>query len=358
MRSTWTRLWVFASMTILGFWGCSDLSLAGPITVKIDNMNPSSPSSGTCSNSNTCINIGGTYGVLQVTPEPPVSGTCGSSSCARVDVPILETQGDSLRVTNTRITNTGSSSKTFVLMAEREDVSLPGSGSYYYNTDTAGFFGPAAGNKIISKSFYRPNGGSYGQVGATYTYTVSCQFGQCTTPFNNPPTGAPRSVNVSPRWVKIELTITLQPNSFIVFSPGNRLVSESTPPVDGMEVLPPSNPCPTCTPRAQLSLFCATTHSTAKAFGCPSCVAEDAVATQEQKFKLFASTNWDNLLQDIARGDGEYLASLAALLKIPPEHRATFFSNIQTQRLTFTQDTIPTDQQLSNLYGIWQSIYQ
>lgn len=344
-------------MTILGFWGCSDLSLAGPIIVKIDNMNPPSPSSGTCSNSSRCINITGAYGVLQVTPEPSVSGTCGSSSCARVDVPIAETQGDSIRITNTRITNTGNASKTFLLVAEREDVSLPGSGSYYYNTDTAGFFGPAAGNKIISKSFYKPNSGSYGQVGATYTYTVSCQFGQCTTPFNNPPTGAQRSVNTSPRWVKIQLTITLQPNSYIVLNPGNILLSSSSAP-DGMEELPPADPRPTCTPRTQLSLFSATTHSTAKAFGYPSCVSEDGVATQEQKFKLFASTSWDNLLQDMARGDGEYLASLAALLKIPEERRTTFFSNLQAQRLTFNQNAIPTDQQLNNLYAIWRSIYR
>jgi hypothetical protein len=258
MKSNRIGTWIFVCIVISGFLVCPSLSFAGPITVTIDGMAPPSPSSGTCTNANTCVNIGGTYGVLQVVP---VAGTCGGGSCARVDVPVAEALQDSLRVTNTRITNTGGSIKTFLLVAWREDISLPGSGSPWYNTDTAGVFGAVAGNQITSRSFHKRNDDpSYVQVGATYTFTVSCPFGTCITSFNNPPTGAQRLVNGSARRVKIELSITLQPSSHIVLNSGNILTSSSNPP-DDME---PPDSCPTCTPRAQLSLFCATTHSTAK----------------------------------------------------------------------------------------------
>jgi len=51
----------------------------------------------------------------------------------------------------------------------------------------------------------------------------------------------------------------------------------------------------------------------------------------EYKVTVFASANFDNLSQDMARGGGEYLVSLAELLNIPQENRADFYSLAQTQ---------------------------
>ena len=51
----------------------------------------------------------------------------------------------------------------------------------------------------------------------------------------------------------------------------------------------------------------------------------------EHKVTVFASANFDNLSQDMARGGGEHLASFAELLNIPQENRADFYSLAQTQ---------------------------
>ena len=47
---------------------------------------------------------------------------------------------------------------------------------------------------------------------------------------------------------------------------------------------------------------------------------------QDQKIHVFASTNFDNLKQDMARGQGEYLASLGALLGVLEERQAGFYA--------------------------------
>jgi len=61
----------------------------------------------------------------------------------------------------------------------------------------------------------------------------------------------------------------------------------------------------------------------------------DGVITDSQKARLFTAIAYENLEQDIARGNGEYLTSLAVLIKIPPveqdkfrthTHRATILS--------------------------------
>jgi hypothetical protein len=54
---------------------------------------------------------------------------------------------------------------------------------------------------------------------------------------------------------------------------------------------------------------------------------------QDQKVQAFASMNFDNLQQDMARGQGEYLVSLGALLGIPEERQAGFYA--------FTRDHYP-----------------
>jgi hypothetical protein len=46
----------------------------------------------------------------------------------------------------------------------------------------------------------------------------------------------------------------------------------------------------------------------------------------EHKVTMFASLNFENLTQDMARGEGEHLASLATLLNIPQEQHAAFFA--------------------------------
>lgn len=58
--------------------------------------------------------------------------------------------------------------------------------------------------------------------------------------------------------------------------------------------------------------------------------AGDGTLKAEHKVMAFTVLNYDNLKQDIARGQGEYLASLASLVDVPDEGQADFFAFAQS----------------------------
>ena len=60
----------------------------------------------------------------------------------------------------------------------------------------------------------------------------------------------------------------------------------------------------------------------------------DGMVKNDQKVKVFASINLENLSQQMARGQGEHLASLATLLGIPAERHAAFFALTQARYTT------------------------
>jgi hypothetical protein len=51
--------------------------------------------------------------------------------------------------------------------------------------------------------------------------------------------------------------------------------------------------------------------------------------TSNEKLKEFVAGNMDNLARDIARGNGEYLNTLAVLAEVPEGTRAEFYSHLQ-----------------------------
>jgi hypothetical protein len=55
----------------------------------------------------------------------------------------------------------------------------------------------------------------------------------------------------------------------------------------------------------------------------------DGVIEERHKARLFAAVAFENLEQDIARGQGEYLTSLAVLLHIPAGERDEFLTRAQ-----------------------------
>ena len=57
--------------------------------------------------------------------------------------------------------------------------------------------------------------------------------------------------------------------------------------------------------------------------------AGDGTLKAEYKVMAFTVLNYDNLKDNIARGQGEYLASLASLVNVPQEEQAMFFSFAQ-----------------------------
>jgi Protein of unknown function (DUF3015) len=69
----------------------------------------------------------------------------------------------------------------------------------------------------------------------------------------------------------------------------------------------------------------------------------DGTIMGEHKVNVFAAANYDNLSQEMARGGGEHLASLAALMGVPDESRPEFFARAQSAyaRLVASGDTTP-----------------
>ncbi len=57
--------------------------------------------------------------------------------------------------------------------------------------------------------------------------------------------------------------------------------------------------------------------------------SEDGLLHPEHKFTAFAALNQTNLEQDLARGEGEYVTSLATLLGVPIDQQAVFHAKAQ-----------------------------
>ena len=71
-------------------------------------------------------------------------------------------------------------------------------------------------------------------------------------------------------------------------------------------------------------------------FGTSGCT-NNGVIMSEHKTSVFAALNFENLSQDMAKGDGEHLSSLAELMNIPQENRAEFYALAQLQYQSMIQ---------------------
>jgi hypothetical protein len=100
------------------------------------------------------------------------------------------------------------------------------------------------------------------------------------------------------------------------------------------------------TSKATVDTFAKFTSSTSPG----SWIDADGVIQESQKARLFAAVAFENLEQDIARGNGEYVRSLAVLMKIPASEQDEFrsFSQGQYSRL-FASDTRTAERLLSTL---------
>jgi Protein of unknown function (DUF3015) len=79
------------------------------------------------------------------------------------------------------------------------------------------------------------------------------------------------------------------------------------------------------TSKATLDTFAKFTSSTSPG----DWINADGVIKEHQKARLFTAVVFENLEQDIARGDGEYLTSLAVLLKVPSGEQEEFRTHSQ-----------------------------
>lgn len=72
--------------------------------------------------------------------------------------------------------------------------------------------------------------------------------------------------------------------------------------------------------------------------------------SSNEKLQEFVADNMDNLARDIARGNGEYLNTLAVLAGVPEGSRADFYSRLQANFSTiYTSDRVTHVDVLTNL---------
>lgn len=64
-------------------------------------------------------------------------------------------------------------------------------------------------------------------------------------------------------------------------------------------------------------------NTVSMSFGISGCT-NDGVIMAEHKVDVFVASTYESLSQDMARGEGAHLASLAALLGVPPEQHQAF----------------------------------
>jgi hypothetical protein len=56
---------------------------------------------------------------------------------------------------------------------------------------------------------------------------------------------------------------------------------------------------------------------------------EDGQVKTDHRVQAFMAFNFENIKQDMAKGQGEYLDSLSTLMAIPPDRRASFYAHAQ-----------------------------
>lgn len=78
---------------------------------------------------------------------------------------------------------------------------------------------------------------------------------------------------------------------------------------------------------------------------------ETNVVTNEYQRKAFMTANLDNLSQDIAQGQGEYLTALAALMGIPQNEHPAFFALTQHNASTLVSTSNSADDMYAALTG-------
>ena len=67
----------------------------------------------------------------------------------------------------------------------------------------------------------------------------------------------------------------------------------------------------------------------------------------------YISDNMDNLANDIARGPGEYLNTLAVLMEVPEGTRTDFYSRLQSNFSNiYTSTAVTSTDVLKNIEGL------
>jgi hypothetical protein len=105
-------------------------------------------------------------------------------------------------------------------------------------------------------------------------------------------------------------------------------------------------------------IFAATTNGTFgnQTFGISSgtsnCDKPSSFASNE-KLNKYVADNMDNLATDMAKGNGEYLNTLAVLMEIPQAERANIYEKLQNNfSQIFTSSSISSVEVLNNIEAV------
>jgi hypothetical protein len=78
---------------------------------------------------------------------------------------------------------------------------------------------------------------------------------------------------------------------------------------------------------------------------------------QNEKVNTFVAENMDNLAMDIARGQGEYVNTLAVLMAVPDAKKSSFRSQLQTHFSDiYTSDKVTHSEVVQNILVVAQTI--
>lgn len=79
---------------------------------------------------------------------------------------------------------------------------------------------------------------------------------------------------------------------------------------------------------------------------------EDGLVKNGEHARAFVATNYDNLLQEMAQGEGEYLQAFGTILGIPPHQEAPFQRVVQAYYPTLSEIPVSHgDHQLNRFIG-------
>ncbi len=85
--------------------------------------------------------------------------------------------------------------------------------------------------------------------------------------------------------------------------------------------------------------------------GTLGCDQNDVIASAE--VRQFAAANLDNLAKDMARGEGETLASLAAAMQVEPEDQPLLFATFKSNfTRIFPTDDVTSEDVLVSIHGV------
>jgi hypothetical protein len=324
-----------------------------------------------------------TLTLTNVTCQDSVSGNIitisNSGGTARIEREAnpADSTIDQLRLTNAKITTNGPVQNfhlTFWRTFAQGPNFLPT--TTYYRTKSMGTItqtnppGNDPGDNSIAATGYvaNPTTGPFLQMGVQKVYVLPCPP-TCSSTFDMTTSQLwPRTPNppyhdlTGNRMAKVDIVLTLfNANDSVDLGTNSIKINSQGQPDDGIEDIgtgygDPGDQIPISSRCLSIFVTCitATTKGTSQNLFQTASLMGAEPPDNQAKLTLFAKSNWHNLLQDFARGKGEHLASLAALLNIPANRQSEFFDLAQALRRTSTASETP-EQVVASLYEMWGS---